>query len=89
MKLAILYEKRDYKREYKLFHGKPEQVKRRSMRNKARRKAGLKKGDGKEINHKNPLSQGGSNNRNNMEITSDKKTQRAEGNKVKYQNAKK
>jgi hypothetical protein len=46
---------RDYKREYKLYHGRPEQIKRRAQRNKARRmlaKAGLvSKGDGKDVHH--------------------------------------
>lgn len=48
---------RDYKKEYRDYHGKPEQRKRRSSRNKARRyavKKGLaRKGDGKEVDHKN------------------------------------
>lgn len=53
---------RDYKAEYARYHGKPEQIKRRSMRNKARREAikrGLvRKGDGKDVDHKdrNPLN---------------------------------
>ena len=45
-------EPRDYKKEYSDWHGKPEQVKDRSSRNKAQRK--LKRegaGDGKEIDH--------------------------------------
>lgn len=85
MKLSILHE-RDYKREYRLYHGKPEQRKNRSDRNKARRKLGLKKGDGKEVQHKKPMSQGGTNNDQNLEVTSDKKGQRREGNEVKYAN---
>lgn len=90
MKLNLLFEKkaRDYKREYALFHGKPKQVKKRSDRNKARRKLGLKKGDGKEVDHKKPLSQGGSNGKQNLRVVTNKKEQRAEGNKVKYQNKK-
>ena len=48
---------RDYKREYAIFHGKPEQIKRRAQRNKTRRalaRAGrVKKGDGKDVDHKN------------------------------------
>jgi hypothetical protein len=52
---------RDYKDEYAKYQGKPEQIKRRSSRNKARRlmaKKGLvKKGDGKDVDHlnNNPL----------------------------------
>ena len=46
---------RDYKREYALFHGKPEQIKRRAQRNKSRRmlaKQGLvHKGDGMDVHH--------------------------------------
>jgi hypothetical protein len=49
--------KRDYKREYAIFHGKPEQIKRRAQRNKTRRnlaKVGrVHKGDGMDVDHKN------------------------------------
>ena len=61
---------RDYKKEYRDYHGKPSQIKRRSMRNKARRKLGLKKGDPREADHKNPLSNGGSNRKNNLRAIS-------------------
>ena len=48
---------RDYKKEYANYQGKPEQIKRRSSRNSARAaavKSGkAKKGDGKDIAHKN------------------------------------
>ena len=48
---------RDYKREYELFHGRPEEIKRRAGRNAARRKAvkagKAAKGDGKDVHHKN------------------------------------
>ena len=47
--------KRNYKKEYADYHGKPEQIKRRAQRNKARAKAvkngSTKKGDGKEVHH--------------------------------------
>jgi hypothetical protein len=52
---------RDYKEEYK-YHGTPEQIKRRAARVKARRykeAAGeARKGDGKDVDHKdgNPLN---------------------------------
>jgi len=61
---------RDYKREYALYHGKPEQIKRRAQRNASRRalaKAGLvSKGDGKDVHHKdnNPAHQG----RGNLQV---------------------
>jgi hypothetical protein len=48
---------RNYKKEYREYHAKPEQIKRRAGRNKARAlmiKAGrVRKGDGKEVDHKN------------------------------------
>ena len=59
--------KRDYKREYAIFHGKPEQIKRRAQRNKSRRnmvKLGrVRKGDGMDVDHKdnNPHNQSASN----------------------------
>ena len=58
---------RDYKKEYKEYHSKPEQKKRRAGRNAARRKmekAGkVRKGDGKDVDHKdrNPRNNGKSN----------------------------
>jgi len=50
--------KRDYKKEYRDYHGKPEQIAARSNRNKARRKMHSKPGDGREIDHKdgNPMN---------------------------------
>lgn len=46
---------RDYKKEYKEYHGTPAQKKRRADRNAARRKAEregrVRKGDGKEVDH--------------------------------------
>jgi len=62
--------KRNYKKEYRQYHGKPEQVKNRSKRNQARRKAGLKKGDPREADHKRPLSRGGGNSRKNIRVVS-------------------
>jgi hypothetical protein len=48
---------RDYKREYKLFHSKPEQLKRRAGRNNARRKmlrlGRVRKYSNSDIDHKN------------------------------------
>ncbi len=49
---------RNYAREYARFQGKPEQIRRRSMRNKARRAAIKRYGKsalrGKDVNHTNP-----------------------------------
>ena len=72
--------KRDYKKEYKQYHSKPEQVQNRSMRNQARAKLGLKKGDSREVDHKNPISKGGSNRRDNLRAVL-RKTNRAKGGK--------
>lgn len=51
--------KRDYKKEYRDYHSKPEQKKNRAARNKARREMGLKVGDPREVDHIKPLSNGG------------------------------
>jgi 5-methylcytosine-specific restriction endonuclease McrA len=65
---------RDYKREYANYQGKPEQLKNRAKRNAARAemmKAGrVKKGDGKDVDHKRPLSKGGSTSKSNLRVTS-------------------
>lgn len=61
---------RDYKREYEQYHGKPEQVANRSMRNQARRKMGLKNGDPREVDHQTPLSKGGGNGKSNLRAIS-------------------
>ena len=60
---------RDYKKEYKDYHGKPSQIKNRAARNKARADKGLKKGDGKEVDHKKPLSRGGGSGGGNVRVT--------------------
>ena len=61
---------RNYKKEYREYHGKPSQIKNRSNRNKARRlmiKEGrVSKGDGKEVDHKNGNPK--DNNRRNLQI---------------------
>lgn len=62
--------KRDYKQEYRNYHGKPKQRKQRAARTKARelmiKKGIVKKGDGIDIDHKRPLRSGGSNGVNNL-----------------------
>ena len=69
--------KRNYKREYEQFHGKPEQIKKRAQRVQARRDVIKVKGKaavkGKDIDHIVPLSRGGANNMSNLRITSVKK----------------
>ena len=63
---------RPYAREYKMYGGTEEQKKRRAARNAARAvmmKAGkVKKGDGKDVDHKVPLSKGGSKGKSNLRV---------------------
>lgn len=64
--------RRNYRAEYDNYHAKPEQKKRRASRNKARRKliasGAVRKGDGKDIDHKdgNPRN----NSRSNLRVQS-------------------
>ena len=48
--------KRNYRKEYDTYHSKPEQKKKRASRNTARRQAAaagkVRKGDGKDVDHK-------------------------------------
>ena len=65
---------RNYRKEYDEYHSKPKQKKNRAGRNAARRKmseAGkVKKGDGKDVHHKdgNPLN----NKKSNLKVVSKK-----------------
>ena len=65
---------RDYAREYELYHSKPEQKKKRAARNSARATmeadGKVRKGDGKDVDHKKPLSKGGSNAKSNLRVVS-------------------
>jgi hypothetical protein len=69
---------RDYKKEYREYHSKPDQKKRRAGRNRARRIMTMlkrvKKGDGKDVHHKdgNPKN----NSKKNLRVES-KKTNRS------------
>ena len=69
-RLKVARAPRDYKREYEQYHAKPEQVENRSLRNQARRKLGLSKGDPREVDHKTPLSRGGGNGHSNLRAVS-------------------
>lgn len=55
--------KRDYKKQYAHYDGKPKNIKKRDLSNKARNmmvKAGkASKGDGKDVDHRTPMSKGG------------------------------
>lgn len=67
--------KRDYKKEYQKFHSRPEEIKNRTARTTARRQAiadgTVKKGDGTNIDHKVPLSKGGTNAKSNRRVVSE------------------
>ena len=64
---------RDYSKERK-YDSKPEVKKKRALRNKARRKlmkeGVVRKGDGKDVDHKKALSKGGGNGRSNLRAVS-------------------
>ena len=64
---------RNYAREYATYQGTPEQIANRSERNKARRammeKGVVRKGDGKDVDHKTPISKGGGNATSNLRVT--------------------
>ena len=62
----IVEKERDYKKEYEDYQGKPEQIARRSSRNKARRVMGDKAVKGKDVGHKdnNPMNNDPSNLKN-------------------------
>ena len=75
---------RDYDEEYRDYHAKPEQVKKRGKRNMARRKMAkkgrVKKGDGKEVDHKTSMKNGGGNTKDNLRVMS-RKANRKKGSK--------
>jgi len=58
----------------KAYNARPEQVKKREMRNAARadlmKDGKVSKGDGKDVDHKTPLKSGGSNAKGNLEVKS-------------------
>ena len=66
--------KRDYKKQYEKYDGKDSVKKDRAKRNGARRvmeaEGKVSKGDGKDVDHKKPLSKGGSTKRTNLRVTS-------------------
>ena len=80
--------KRNYREEYKKYHSSKAAIKRRSMRNQARRKMGLKVGAPREVDHINPLSKmtakqlKNGNHKKNLRVVS-RKTNRKKGNRPK------
>ncbi len=65
---------RDYAKEYREYHGKPEQIKERAQRVMARRKMEKEgkahKGDGLDVDHIKPIRDGGSNTDANLRMMS-------------------
>ena len=65
---------RDYKHEYENYDGKPAVKKKRAARNKARaileKEGKVHKGDGKDVDHKKPLSKGGTTSKANLRAVS-------------------
>ena len=63
--------KRDYKKQYEEYDGTESVKKDRAKRNAARKMmeddGKVKKGDGKDVNHKKALSKGGTNKKSNLE----------------------
>jgi hypothetical protein len=61
---------RDYKKEYANYQGKPEQIENRAKRNAARatmeKKGVVRKGDGKDVDHRTPIAKGGGNGSGNL-----------------------
>ncbi len=59
---------------YERYHASPEAKKERAARNAARarmeKKGLVSKGDGKDVDHKKPLSRGGSNDDSNLRVQS-------------------
>lgn len=76
--------RRDYKAELKWEHeNKPNRVKDRAERNRARREAGLKVGDSRQADHKKPLSEGGAKKQSNVRVVSGKENMKKEANRKK------
>jgi hypothetical protein len=76
--------KRDYKKELAWEHKKkPNRVKDRAARNKARSESGLKVGDSRQADHKKPLSEGGSKDKSNVRVVSAKANLTKEANRKK------
>ena len=65
---------RNYRSEYDNYQGKPEQIKKRAERVKARRmmeKTGAAaKGDGKDVDHIKPMRSGGTSTKGNLRMRS-------------------
>jgi hypothetical protein len=71
--MPYVNKKRPYKKEYDEYHGTREQKRNRAKRNAARREmereGKVSKGDGKDVDHKKPISKGGGNGKGNLRVT--------------------
>lgn len=73
--------KRDYKKELSWEHKKkPNRVKDRAERNKARSTMGLKVGDPRQVDHVKPLDAGGARSKSNYKVVSAKSNLTKEAN---------
>jgi len=76
--------KRNYKKEYAKYHGTAAYRKRRSQRVLARRKmeklGRVRKGDGKDVDHKKALSKGGTNSLRNLRVVPRRTNRRKDNN---------
>jgi len=65
---------RPYKKEYEKYDGTPAVKKKRAERNQARaemmKEGKVHKGDGKDVDHKKPLSKGGTTSKSNLRVVS-------------------
>ncbi len=67
---------RDYKKEYREYQGKPEQIKRRAQRNAARAAVEKRVGDlpsNVDVDHSKPIRKGGTNATKNLRVASQTK----------------
>lgn len=74
---------RDYYHKNKSKFNNEKEKKKRALRNKARRKlekeGRVKKGDGKDVDHRTPLRSGGSNKKSNLRVRSRSKNRADNG----------
>jgi 5-methylcytosine-specific restriction endonuclease McrA len=77
--------KRNYRAEYDKYHSKPEQRANRSERTVARREANesgvTRKGDNTNLDHRVPLSKGGTSAKSNLRVVSESKNKSFSRNK--------
>ncbi len=63
---------RDYAKEYREYHGRPDQIKKRAQRVMARREmerdGKVSKGDGMDVDHIRPIRSGGTNSKSNLRV---------------------